>query len=281
MLSIRELGPHIRNFDEAMSEAGSEFLLTVLEKQGHQIFLVGTRHTRNPSDPQVLALEAAFKKSLKERERKLILCLEGTIPSGSDELLNKAVSRSGEQAVLMDIAVKEEMKALSIEPSFGRINALAIEVFPERRALAGWALLNFLSGLAKDGKIGIEKKELLIKVLGSISSQYEIAESGLACFEALRDYLEESGIINFSNFDQMFESDIDIRRVVEAQKPTNGPYITNKAAVYINLARDFGLMENTLRIFDETEQDLFVWQGMNHVVSQLPAYKYLGFEEIK
>ncbi|QQR61100.1 hypothetical protein IPH19_01375 [Candidatus Uhrbacteria bacterium] len=255
--------------------------MSVLEKGGREIVLAGTKHTRNPDDRQILDLGIAFKNSLKSSERGFVLCLEGDKLNNDEEMLDASISRIGEQAVLIDIAMKERINFFNIEPSFARINSLAIEVFADRKALAGWAFLNFLSGAAKDGRIGIEKKELLIKVLGSIGGQYQIAESGLACFEVLRDYLQEAGVINFNNFDQIFEVDIEIERIVEAQKPTNGPYVTNEAAVCINLARDFGLMENALRIFEEMDKNLFVWQGLNHVISQLPAYQHLGFKEIK
>lgn len=280
MLSIKELAPHIRNIYEAIDQANSDFSLSILEKGGREIILAGTKHTRNPSDKQVLDLAIAFKKSLKSLERGFVLCLEGDKTISSEESLEASVSRIGEQAVLIDIAIKDKIKIINIEPSFSRVNSLAMEKFADRKALAGWAFLNFFSGAAKDGKIGIEKKELLIKVLGSIGGQYQIAESGLACFEIIRDYLQKAGVINLESFDRIFEVDIEIEGVIDAQKPTNGPYITNEAAVCVNLARDYGLMENTLRIFEETDKNLFVWQGLNHAISQLPAYLHLGFNKI-
>jgi hypothetical protein len=281
MPSIKDLAPYIRNIYEAINEAKTAFMMTVLEKDDRQIFFVGTKHTRNPKDRQVLDLIKAFTKTIEESGREVALCLEGNVPGETSGSLDEVVARAGEQAALLNVAIQEKIKPLSIEPSFKRINELTSEIFSDRKALASWALLNFLSGITKDGKIGIEKKDLFIKVLGSIGNQYEITGEGLSVFDVLRDYLAKNNIVDLPNFDQIFESGFDREKIIEAQKPNNGSHITNKAAVCINLARDFGLMENTLNIFERTDKDLFVWQGLNHVVSQLPAYLHLGFKEIK
>jgi hypothetical protein len=80
MPSIKDLAPYIRNIYEAINEAKTAFMMSVLEKDDRQIFFVGTKHTRNPKDRQVLDLIKAFTKTIEESGREVALCLEGNVP---------------------------------------------------------------------------------------------------------------------------------------------------------------------------------------------------------
>lgn len=283
MLELKQLVSLLVTIDKVDLESAPLFVSESLWKEGRELLILGTRHTKNSNDEQVLSLKKAWITFL-EKAKTPILCIEGFLPkkdvylSDSDVIVKKL----GEVGVLVQEANKRGVEVKSIEPSFQEVAKWAFEIQPDPQAFSAWALLNLLSSIGADRQ-GVDAKHvaMLQNALISIGKQYKIGVGYKAIYQKIRDYLLESSAVSLpETVEKIFLQPLQHESIVAAQRPGES-LATNRVAISFNLARDYGLIKNTVDIFENTNSSLFVWMGLNHVISQLPAYKYLGFKEIK
>ncbi len=283
MLELKQLVSLLVTIDKADLKSAPLFISKSLWKEGRELLIVGTKHTKNSNNEQVLSLKKAWITFL-EKAKTPILCIEGFLPkkdvylSDSDAIVKKL----GEVGVLVLEANKRGIEVKSTEPSFQEVAKWAFEIQPDPQAFSAWALLNLLSSIGVEGKrVDVKHATLLQNALKSIGKRYELSEESEEVYSKIRHYLLESTAVPLPDtFEKIFSQPLQLEAIVAAQRPGES-LATNRAAISFNLARDYGLIKNTVDIFESTNSPLFVWMGLNHFISQLPAYKYLGFKEIK
>lgn len=284
MLELKQVVQKLISIDKVNVESAGTFIFKGLKREKKKLFITGTKHTGNFKDQQAFKLQQAFLKSFNDKDDVMILCLEGSLPRediGTDNS-EAIVSKVGEVGLIVKEAKERGFEVKSIEPSFQEVAKWAFEIQPDAQAFSAWALLNLLSSIGEDEK-GVDAKHapMLQKALTSIGKQYDVATEYEMIYSKIQNYLLTNTSVSLPDtFEKLFSQPLPHGAVVAAQRPGES-LPTNRAATSFNLARDYGLMKNTIDIFENTDRSLFVWMGLNHVLSQLPAYEYLGFKEIK
>lgn len=270
-LDLTEASQYILKIHEVKNVQTSTSVAHVLSQAERDLWISGTQHTQDINDSQISILEKKFTNFLNQNYKNPILCLEGSLP---DEIKDKedAVQKYGEKAILILMAQKHGMRIVSVEPSQAEISEWAMQIFPQPLVHAAWATLNILS----------RSPESLEKSLPKISTTYGFKESPEELFEQISDYLREQQIIEIPNhLEQLSKRVINKEKTHKGQEPGDGPFPTNEAGSAINLARDYGLFINTIKILEENKNDgVFAWFGLNHVLAMMPAFEMKGYKKI-
>lgn len=271
-LDLIETSRHILKIHDVKNIQINKPSTHILSRTGAELWIIGTEHTRDTQNPQIHILKTQFANFINQHYKNPIVCLEGFMPNDlKDE--DSAIQTHGEKAALILKAQESGIKMISVEPTQDEISKWAMEIFPHPFAHAAWAILNVL----------MYPTNSLTNALPAIANVYGFKENQEEFYKKISEYLRQENIVTLpNNLKHLSISSIDLQRIQKAQEPNDGPFPTNKAGSFINLARDYGLFRNTIIALEEDKHDgVFAWFGQNHVLEMMPAFKYAGFIDKK
>lgn len=263
-IDLIETSRHILRIQDVKNLETDVSITNILSRSGCDLWITGTKHTKNIQDPQISILKKQFTHFKNQHYKNPIVYLEGFIPTHLEDE-KSSVEKYGEKVILISMAKECGMEIKSVEPSQAEVSEWAIQLFPNPLAHAAWAMLNILMYSA----------DSLKNILPNIAVAYGFKEKPEEFYKKISEYLREKNIADLpSDLHHLTESSMDKEKIAKAQEPDEGPFPTNKAGSAINLARDYGLFHNTIKTLEEDSYDgVFAWFGHNHVLAMMPAFE--------
>ncbi len=261
-------------------------LLFILRKfvhaeTGHEIWIAGTRHTNNPESIQMKKLISASDEWIRTSKSPIAVCVERSCRIDGVTNLNDAMKKCGESAVIRLMCQNHKLEEIVIEPDFNKqVIPWSKELVGNGMALASWALLNFIytiNGKVADASPAL--KQNFRQVIQTIGMQFGMSKNYSKVLNNINLYLKENneGLI-VPDILANEKVRLDMSLIEKSQSVDINIFETNRAGIAFNQARDYGMLINILKASDNNK-NIFVWMGLNHVLSLSPALESLGYKK--
>ena len=241
--------------DSVMSGGSWPYVVRASHPSGGVLTYFGSAHTRDPANPQIEAMRAAWRET-----RPTVALTENTggwVLGGS---LDRGIRSLGEFAVPIHLARSQDIPVYSLEPTWEAELADARAAFPVEELLVFYTLRVFLA--ERGDRAGEDIDDLARHLLGKRGSRpgFEGVIPDLAAFDSV--------------WDAAFGTELGDWRTLppEAVWPNDGGHRLQRVSDVVNRSRDRHMIRAILHHLERGER-VFAVAGGSHVVIQEPALR--------
>lgn len=229
------------------------------------LFYFGSKHTRDPKDPQFKLLSGYLTSFLKNHSReKTVIFLEGQTPKILPETLDKTIAKFGESGAVAFWSKQNDVTYIRPEPSLGyEVSELLKEFSREEiyyyyiaRAIAQWHRLSLKGEFSK-----------------YIIPYTERYQKNLA-WEGFDFSFENIKKIHQKIFEKNFNSD-DANFFKIVSNPTGTPTKINQVASSSSTIRNYYILDQ-IEDYWQKGFSIFIVYGSGHAIAQEPVIRSLA-----
>lgn len=256
----------------------------ILKNDDKLLFLVGTDHTKDYQNPQILIIEKLFNTFIKSvNKESAIIAVDGQIKDIPEEITkDKCISQFGEQGYIISLAKKSGISFATVEPTFNQTTSIALDVIKlDPIILSSWAFLNFLTSyVSSEDKLPSQSNVIIKNVVSEISKSHKLVGDVSEVYNQLKKTIAKNSKITLPNaIEDYSDFQITKQKLREAQQPMINGTTIQRTGAEMNRARDYGIFLNIKNLLNSNRTAVFAILGWNHVISEIPAFLACGYKK--